>query len=458
MYQSLYTAEIEGFEDEFKEVSSEWRFVLANDGEVISLNDEAARWFQRGKSFFLHLDEEECKKAIILLKSIFLQGKIFEFNLTHQFDSHIFTVSYNGKYKNGKFFLLGSLRHNPKPDTLYGMWDQEVLPHFIHPYVILDHDLMISKHNNEFASFLGIDSVEKRLSAYKEDENHRAFYITSFAEEVFLEKKPLVKDYNNESKGDYFRLKGIYLPERYSVLIFIYDQSFEKRYNHLLLFQNQMESVSHLSAGVAHELRNPLSVIKGFLQLSSLTNSYDKYSSTILSEVDRMNGIIENFLSMARRNIKKEVQNPAKLLHSIADIIHSECLMKGINFTFDIYQGTEEIKVNDSSLKQVALNALRNAMEAFTQKNKNNCFSLKSFVEKGEYWIVIKDNGDGIPKDILKKLEAGKPFFTTKDQGTGIGIPLCKTIMQDHNGTFTIKSDPDSGTSIVLTFPLVKNY
>ncbi|WP_054635465.1 hypothetical protein [Thalassobacillus sp. C254] len=108
MYQSLYTAEIEGFEDEFKEVSSEWRFVLANDGEVISLNDEAARWFQRGTSFFLHLDEEECKKAIILLKSIFLQGKIFEFNLTHQFDSHIFTVSYNGKYKNGKFFLLGS--------------------------------------------------------------------------------------------------------------------------------------------------------------------------------------------------------------------------------------------------------------------------------------------------------------------------------------------------------------
>lgn len=232
----------------------------------------------------------------------------------------------------------------------------------------------------------------------------------------------------------------------------IYDFSYEKKYANLLAYQDQMKSVSYLSAGVAHELRNPLSVIKGFLQLSMLTDSFDKYAQTILSETDRMNEIIDNFLSVARKKMKKEIMTPKYLLNSVIDIIRSECLMQGVHFQSRVEPITGQLEVNESSFKQIILNALRNSIEAFPEGRRRNIFSLQSYQEGDTIVIELSDNGSGIPEDVLEEIE--KPFYTTKEKGTGIGIPLCKKIMDDHDGTFQIDSTVGKGTTITLRFPL----
>ncbi|MDQ0205565.1 two-component system sensor histidine kinase NtrB [Alkalicoccobacillus murimartini] len=234
------------------------------------------------------------------------------------------------------------------------------------------------------------------------------------------------------------------------------DLSFQKKFEHLLTFHHQMEAVSHIAAGVAHELRNPLSVIKGFLQLAKLTDDFHKYYDTILSELNRMNLIIEDFLSVSRRKLTRSWQSPNVIIESLVQILKSECILHDVDLKLDL-AATEHnvnVHVNESMIKQVILNLLRNSIEAYGTSNTTRMFSVETSIDEYYFVIVIKDNGKGMPDEILKQL--GKPFFTTKEKGNGIGIPLCKKIIEDHGGEFQIKSEYNVGTEVEITLPLVE--
>nr|WP_239549202.1 HAMP domain-containing sensor histidine kinase [Scopulibacillus daqui] len=216
-----------------------------------------------------------------------------------------------------------------------------------------------------------------------------------------------------------------------------------------------MESVSHLAAGFAHELRNPLSVIRGFIQLSGLTNNIEKYYKTILSEIDRMNEIIEDFLSLSRNNSRKQVQEPNELFHSLIPLIRSECILRNITFDYQFEKTNRRIYFDKSMIKQIILNLLRNAVEAFEEKQNDKRFEIRTKALKDVYQVTVSDNGPGMEKSVLEKL--GKPFFTTKENGTGIGLPLCKKIIKDHEGEFYIDSKLGEGTTITFTLPFVND-
>lgn len=233
----------------------------------------------------------------------------------------------------------------------------------------------------------------------------------------------------------------------------IYDYTIQKRFENLLTFHDQMESVSHIAAGVAHELRNPLSVIKGFLQLAKLTNSYPKYYDTILSELNRMNGIIEDFLSVSRKKTDRKLQSPYIIIKSLVEIIKSECILHNITVNFQLESTTEQVDVNEAMIKQVILNILRNSLEAYHDE-KGRQFLVKTYTSSSSYYIFLEDNGIGMSAEVLKQL--GKPFFTTKEKGTGIGIPLCKKIIEEHGGTFDIASKINVGTTVKISLPYIR--
>ncbi|KYG32060.1 sensor histidine kinase [Alkalihalobacillus trypoxylicola] len=214
-----------------------------------------------------------------------------------------------------------------------------------------------------------------------------------------------------------------------------------------------MEAVSHIAAGVAHELRNPLSVIKGFLQLAQLTNDFQKYYDTILAELNRMNAIIEDFLSVSRRKMDRKLQSPVQIMKSLVEIMKAECLLHDVEFAMNLKETALLINVNESIIKQIMLNLLRNSIEAFGKSNQNRKFKITTAICDNEYFILVKDNGKGMPEEVLKQL--GKPFFTTKESGTGIGIPLCKKMIEDHGGTFKIESTFNVGTTVILSLPLI---
>src|SRR5699024_6923000 len=116
--------------------------------------------------------------------------------------------------------------------------------------------------------------------------------------------------------------------------------------------------------------------IQGFIQLSNITENFSRYYDTILSEISRMNQIIEDFLSISRKKVEKKYLKPADLLESIKALIQSECLLHGINFDYKLHNNDGYLYVNESMIKQVMLNLLRNTIEAYEEETKNRYFRL----------------------------------------------------------------------------------
>ncbi len=127
--------------------------------------------------------------------------------------------------------------------------------------------------------------------------------------------------------------------------------------------------------------------------------------------------------------------------------------MHDVEFRLNLKETSTMVNVNESMIKQVMLNLLRNSIEAYGESNTNRAFWIETRIVNNEYEIKVCDNGKGMPEEVLNQL--GKPFFTTKEKGTGIGIPLCKKIIEDHGGTYRIKSTYNIGTTVLITIPLV---
>ncbi len=253
-----------------------------------------------------------------------------------------------------------------------------------------------------------------------------------------------------ENEHFLLKCKVVHMNRNDVVFVFLYDYSLQKQYEQLQAFHEQMKAVSHVSASVAHELRNPLSVIIGFLQLAKLTDKFSLYYDTILSELNRMNSIIENFLSVSRKKTERETQSPEEIMKSLVEIINPECLLHNVTFTYQFSKTEKKVNVNVANIKQVMLNLLRNSIEAYSDSVEKR-FHIESWSTSNEYVIQVEDNGVGIPSDVIEQL--GEPFFTTKKQGTGVGIPLCKKIIEEHDGTFFIESKVNKGTKITITLP-----
>lgn len=167
-----------------------------------------------------------------------------------------------------------------------------------------------------------------------------------------------------------------------------------------------------------------------------------------------MNLIIEDFLSVSRKKMTRSWQSPNQIIESLVQILKSECLLHDVNLDLQLtatkYNVT--VHVNESMIKQVILNLLRNSVEAYGSSNINRRFIVKTEIEDERFLLTLKDNGKGMPDKVLNQL--GKPFFTTKEKGNGIGIPLCKKIIEDHGGSFTITSEYNVGTEVKISLPL----
>lgn len=320
------------------------------------------------------------------------------------------------------------------------------------PFLKVSNQLHTLKWNRAFLELT--NTLESELNEFSIEDlgsrNPLFLRTLSLIHESLLSQNKVEQDYEN---GDVLcRIRVIPFQADGIVYVIYEDKSLQKQFQSLLTFHHQMEAVSHIAAGVAHELRNPLSVIKGFIQLADLTNDYNKYYETILSELDRMNLIIEDFLSVSRKKIERKYQSPVDIMQSLVEIMKSECLLHGVRLQYDFTDTSKKVHVNESMIKQVMLNLLRNSIEAFEKSDSEKNLQIETKVENNMFVIHVKDNGQGMPEEILSKL--GRPFFTTKPSGTGIGIPLCKKIIEDHGGDFKVDSTYNIGTTVTLGLPL----
>ena len=203
---------------------------------------------------------------------------------------------------------------------------------------------------------------------------------------------------------------------------------------------------------ITHEIKNPLAVCKGYLEMFDINNAAkaNRYVGIINQEIDRTLLLLKDFSDVSKLNIEKNIMEVNMLLEDVCD--ESKMIFKS-NMKFKYNISDDEVYINGdyNRLKQVLINVIKNAKEAI---GENGIVSLKTKTFKNKYIITIKDNGIGIDKETAKKI--GTAFYTTKKNGTGLGVCFSKEIIEKHGGTMEYISKEKKGTTVKIILPINK--
>lgn len=240
---------------------------------------------------------------------------------------------------------------------------------------------------------------------------------------------------------------------RHGRIIIINDVTERRRMEDNLARAATLAVVGEMAAGMAHEIRNPLTGVRGFAQLlaerrpEEPIGNIQPYLEAIMGEIDRVNKLITDFLMLARprQSIRRPVDLRA-LAQSTVDLARNEALLHGVNLKADLAP-VPVVAGDGEQLRQVILNLLSNAFAAAGQGGR---VLLSTGVTGGEIFLRITDNGPGVPPEIRGRVF--DPFFTTKDQGTGLGLAICERIVREHGGCLELECGP-AGTSFTAWLP-----
>jgi two-component system, sporulation sensor kinase E len=219
---------------------------------------------------------------------------------------------------------------------------------------------------------------------------------------------------------------------------------------------DRLAMIGQIAAGTAHEIRNPLTSIKGFLQVLNKTfktKGMDKefsYTEIMLTEIDRINQLVSEFLLLSKpKNVIFELMDISKVFREILPIIHNEAILHGVVVEY-MTEGTLPNVLGDRELfKQVCLNISKNGIEAMTDGGILTIVERVD-IEERKVNIDIHDSGPGIPSFLIDKIF--DPFFTTKENGTGLGLSVCQRIVLDLGGTIRVSSK-GFGTTFTISIP-----
>ena len=233
--------------------------------------------------------------------------------------------------------------------------------------------------------------------------------------------------------------------------VIIRDITEKKQAQELLIRTEKLSIAGELAASIAHEIRNPVTTIKGFLQLLQSGSVKKKYFDVMESEIDRIELILSELLMLARPQlIDFKLENISMLLKDVVTLLVPQANMNGVVIITDFDSEEVVVKCEKNQLKQAFINFIKNAIEAMPQGGELVIQMVS--INKDELFIRFIDQGYGIPNHLLSKL--GQPFYTTKEKGTGLGFMVSKKIIENHKGSIVISSKENKGTTIEVKLPL----
>jgi signal transduction histidine kinase len=232
-----------------------------------------------------------------------------------------------------------------------------------------------------------------------------------------------------------------------------YIRNAYQRLQRELIDSDRSKALAQLAAGMAHEIRNPLTAIKTFSEY--LPKKFDDkdfrndFSQIVKSEVDKINSLITQLLEFSKPTSPVLVPtDPHQLLDYTLDILSAEILKNNIKIVKNYTADTSLIEVDSNKLKHVLFNIIRNAIEAMRY---SGTLSINTLNRKDNFMIEVADTGCGIKKNDLKKIF--QPFFSTKPKGTGLGLAVTESIIAEHNGNISAKSAFGKGTTFTISLP-----
>ncbi|WP_182914168.1 PAS domain S-box protein [Paenibacillus sp. 1011MAR3C5] len=240
------------------------------------------------------------------------------------------------------------------------------------------------------------------------------------------------------------------------VLSVIRDLTERKRSEERMLRSEKLSVIGQLAAGVAHEIRNPLTALKGFTQL--LRTKYrdeTTYFQIMEGELDRINLIVNEFMTLAKPHLSPfQPGNMDAILQSVVSILDTQAILMNVEIIYRLQGELPLTNCNENQLKQVFVNVIKNAVEAMPDGGKVMITAQTMETLNGSsIHIQVKDEGQGIPQELIRRL--GEPFVTTKEKGTGLGLMVSTRILEAHHGTMHIQSAPNEGTTVDISLPVL---
>ncbi|SDJ49474.1 ATP-binding protein [Salimicrobium halophilum] len=229
------------------------------------------------------------------------------------------------------------------------------------------------------------------------------------------------------------------------------DITNDKKAAYLERKSDHLSVISQMSAGIAHEIKNPLTVIKGFLQIGEANPEMQKeYQSVVLKEVERMETIVQDFLFLVKpgsKTEKKEV-DVSEIISYTLNLMKKDTEDNDLSLSYKNASEDSILFTDEKRLKQVLLNLVKNAVEAVGEKGE---IVVETYRKEDSLAIVVRDDGIGIPEEAL--IHIGEPFYTTKEKGTGLGVMVTKKIVDDLGGSIHYESEEEKGTTVTVTLP-----
>jgi signal transduction histidine kinase len=267
------------------------------------------------------------------------------------------------------------------------------------------------------------------------------------SEEVFLNNKiyEVILQPFNDVDGSKLVIKTLYdITER---------KKAEQELLHLqaeMAHLERLNLVGQMAAGIAHEIRNPMTTVRGYLQLLGDKAEFKSHSSRfelMIEELDRANLIITEFLSLAKNSpTKQQCQNINSILQRLYPLLEADTYVQNKQIVF-VGGETPDILIDAKEFSQLVLNLCRNGLEAMQM---GGTLTIRTYSENEQVVFSVEDEGCGINLESLDKL--GTPFYTTKDNGTGLGLATCYSIVARHNAKINLTSGP-GGTMFYVRFP-----
>ncbi|MEH7013616.1 PAS domain S-box protein [Neobacillus niacini] len=230
------------------------------------------------------------------------------------------------------------------------------------------------------------------------------------------------------------------------------DITERKKTEDVLHRQDKLAAVGQLAAGVAHEIRNPLTSMKGYAEFLTLDEQDPErleFINIILDEIERVNTIVEDFMVLAKpKMVELEEKNLVPVIKNVVSLLEFEARKKHVKLSLDCPNEIIQIECDENRLKQVFLNFIKNGIEAMPNGGE---LHVKTMIHDNNVQISIQDTGVGIPKEKLKQL--GEPFYTTKKNGNGLGLMVSFKIIENHHGKVFVESEPNKGTTFNILLP-----
>jgi two-component system, sporulation sensor kinase E len=218
----------------------------------------------------------------------------------------------------------------------------------------------------------------------------------------------------------------------------------------------RLEGIEKIAASLAHAIRNPLTVIKGYLQFCQTNPAYctpDSFT-LMIREVECIEELISSLIALARNQaIEKSPQDLNQILISLFPVIQAEAVQHGITARLCLDAKLPVLEANRKELRQLIINLARNGLEAMSG---NGRLTIGTGSEAGKLVLSVQDEGCGISPEQTKKIF--DPFYTTKDGNAGLGLAVGLSIVERHQGNIWVDSNPGEGTTVNVVFPVSEQH